>query len=215
MNEERTQTLHRMEAALGYRFADLGLLDNALTHRSFVRYAQLAEIHCLVTAAPVMFPAAWRAAFLNALSLLSTARKRSGSASGGTGGAGAGVGAGAGAGGGASPGMPGAGGSGATTTGGSGAPNLRGATGYDPVYAPSLLGGEGGPRTEAPGDAAGAGGDTVETPDSPLELGAVRPYDEVYGRYESSARESLARQPLPPSLQGLVQRYFSAIDPGQ
>ena len=36
MNEERTEALHRMEETLGYRFADIGLLDNALTHRSFV-----------------------------------------------------------------------------------------------------------------------------------------------------------------------------------
>jgi ribonuclease III len=36
MNEERAETLHRLEEALGYRFSDIGLLDNALTHRSFV-----------------------------------------------------------------------------------------------------------------------------------------------------------------------------------
>ena len=49
----------------------------------------------------------------------------------------------------------------------------------------------------------------MELPNSPLSLGAVRPYDEVYGQYESAARQSLSRNPLPPSLQGLVQRYFS------
>jgi len=36
MNEERLQTLRELEAYLGYRFEDSGLLDNALTHRSFV-----------------------------------------------------------------------------------------------------------------------------------------------------------------------------------
>jgi ribonuclease III len=36
MNEERIEALHRLEEALGYRFSDIGLLDNALTHRSFV-----------------------------------------------------------------------------------------------------------------------------------------------------------------------------------
>jgi hypothetical protein len=46
-------------------------------------------------------------------------------------------------------------------------------------------------------------------------LGAQRPYDEVYGQYEAAARQSLARQSLPPNLQGLVQRYFSAIEPGK
>ncbi|MCL5808210.1 MAG: ribonuclease III [Deltaproteobacteria bacterium] len=36
MKEERVQALKELEAYIGYRFADLGLLDNALTHRSFV-----------------------------------------------------------------------------------------------------------------------------------------------------------------------------------
>jgi len=36
MKEERVQALKELEANIGYRFADLGLLDNALTHRSFV-----------------------------------------------------------------------------------------------------------------------------------------------------------------------------------
>ena len=137
----------------------------------------------------------------------------SGSGSGGTGGSGGGAGAGAGAGGGASSGQPGSGSAGATLAGGSAAPSLRGATNYDPVYAPSLMGGGDGPRMDASGGAQGASGETVELPDSPLELGSVRPYDEVYGRYEAAARQSLSRQPLPPSLQGLVQRYFSAIAP--
>ena len=82
------------------------------------------------------------------------------------------------------------------------------------MYAPSLMGGGGGPRVQAPGDVSGSDGPTVELPDSPLELGSVRPYDEVYGEYEASARQSLSRQPLPPALLGLVQRYFSAIKPG-
>src|SRR3989339_2251970 len=36
MKEERVQALKELEAYLGYRFEDRGLLDNALTHRSFV-----------------------------------------------------------------------------------------------------------------------------------------------------------------------------------
>jgi ribonuclease-3 len=36
MTEERTQALRELEAELGYCFGDIGLLDNALTHRSFV-----------------------------------------------------------------------------------------------------------------------------------------------------------------------------------
>jgi ribonuclease-3 len=36
MTEERIQALKELEASLGYCFEDTGLLDNALTHRSFV-----------------------------------------------------------------------------------------------------------------------------------------------------------------------------------
>jgi len=137
----------------------------------------------------------------------------SGAGSGGVGGAGAGHGAGAGAGGGPAPGQPGTGAAGLTSASGSGAPASSGPTRYDPVYAPSLLGGEGGPQVQAPGDARGASGQTVDLPNSPKTLGATRPYDQVYGQYETAARESLARQELPQNLQGLVQRYFSAIAP--
>lgn len=36
MNEKREQALRELEQRLDYRFADIALLDNALTHRSFV-----------------------------------------------------------------------------------------------------------------------------------------------------------------------------------
>ncbi len=36
MTEERLASLRELEAAISYRFRDLGLLDNALTHSSFV-----------------------------------------------------------------------------------------------------------------------------------------------------------------------------------
>lgn len=36
MNEQRAAALRKLEARLGYVFEDAGLLDNALTHRSFV-----------------------------------------------------------------------------------------------------------------------------------------------------------------------------------
>jgi ribonuclease-3 len=36
MNEEREKVLRELEAGLGCQFADIALLDNALTHRSFV-----------------------------------------------------------------------------------------------------------------------------------------------------------------------------------
>ena len=103
-------------------------------------------------------------------------------------GAGAGAGAGAGTGGGPAAGQPGAGNTGPTGAGGSDAPSTGGTTTYDPIFAPSRLGGADGPQVQVPGDSTGAGGETVEVPESPLELGAIRPYDEVYGRYEADAR---------------------------
>jgi hypothetical protein len=63
------------------------------------------------------------------------------------------------------------------------------------------------------GQASGASGPSRELPEGPLELGAVRPYDQVFGEYDAAARRSLARRPLPPALSGLVQRYFSSIAP--
>jgi len=39
MNEERVQTLIALEGRLGWHFTDITLLDNALTHRSFVNEA--------------------------------------------------------------------------------------------------------------------------------------------------------------------------------
>jgi ribonuclease-3 len=36
MDEQRMQRLGELEESLGYRFTDIGLLENALTHRSFV-----------------------------------------------------------------------------------------------------------------------------------------------------------------------------------
>jgi ribonuclease-3 len=36
MNDERVQRLRELEENLGYRFTDIGLLEKALTHRSFV-----------------------------------------------------------------------------------------------------------------------------------------------------------------------------------
>ena len=44
MNEERVQTLMGLEERLGWHFADILLLDNALTHRSFVN--ENIAAHC-------------------------------------------------------------------------------------------------------------------------------------------------------------------------
>jgi hypothetical protein len=76
-----------------------------------------------------------------------------------------------------------------------------------------MLGGEGGDRAPVASGADAAGGESVDLAESPLTLGAIRPYRSVYADYEASARQSLARQPLPPALEERVQRYFSAISP--
>lgn len=134
-------------------------------------------------------------------------------ASSGAGGSGGGTGAGAGAGGGPTIGKPGAERAGATLAGGQGVPSERSPTRYERIYATSLVGGDDGARVQAQGDAAGASGDTVEIPESQVSLGSLRPYNEVYGEYESAARESASRKQLPPALLNLVQRYFSSIKP--
>lgn len=106
-------------------------------------------------------------------------------------------------------------GSGASAqTGGNGSgASPNGSTKYDPVYAPTHLGGADGPQVQAPSDPTGASGAGVELPNGPLSAGDVRPYDQVYADYAHEARQSAARQQLPPNVQGLVDRYFGAIAP--
>ena len=110
------------------------------------------------------------------------------------------------------PGSPGLGQSGQSGQPGGGA-SPDGTRPLDPNAAPRLLGGEDGAALRARGDATSASGAGVGLPNSPVALGADRPYEEVYAEYEATARQSVARQSLPPPLRGLVQRYFSAIEP--
>jgi hypothetical protein len=84
---------------------------------------------------------------------------------------------------------------------------------YDPVYAPSHLGGDPGPQVQIDGQASDARGASVDLPQGPLSAGDVRPYDQVYADYAQEARQSAARQSLPPNVQGMVDRYFGAIAP--
>jgi hypothetical protein len=84
---------------------------------------------------------------------------------------------------------------------------------YDPVYAPSHLGGDPGPQVQIDGEASDARGASVDLPQGPLSAGEVRPYDQVYAEYAQEARQSAARQSLPPNVQGMVDRYFGAIAP--
>ncbi len=97
-------------------------------------------------------------------------------------------------------------------SGGSGA-SPNGTQPHDPVYAPSHPNGETGPDVQVGGDATGARGDGVDLPNGPVTAGDVRPYDQVYAQYAAEARQSAARQQLPPNVQGMVDRYFGAIAP--
>lgn len=47
----------------------------------------------------------------------------------------------------------------------------------------------------------------------PVLKGTLRPYEEVYGEYEESYRESTDRYKLPANLEKIVQNYFTNIDP--
>lgn len=50
-------------------------------------------------------------------------------------------------------------------------------------------------------------------PEAPVLKGTIRPYEEVYGQYEQSYRESLDRMDLPTHLEDVVKDYFSELNP--
>ena len=57
-------------------------------------------------------------------------------------------------------------------------------------------------------------GEQQVAPDAPVLKGSVRPYEEVYGQYEQSYRESVERMDLPGYLEDVVKDYFSELNPG-
>lgn len=59
-----------------------------------------------------------------------------------------------------------------------------------------------------------SGGQVQKGGQGPVFEGASRPYEEVYSDYEAEAKRALNRGELPQSLQGLVESYFTEIDPG-
>ncbi|WP_059051461.1 DUF2721 domain-containing protein [Paenibacillus senegalimassiliensis] len=59
-----------------------------------------------------------------------------------------------------------------------------------------------------------SGGQVQKGGQGPVFDGASRPYEEVYSDYEAEAKRALNRGELPQSLQGLVESYFTEIDPG-
>lgn len=60
----------------------------------------------------------------------------------------------------------------------------------------------------------GDGGSQQEySSNGPVLKGSVRPYEEVYGKYEQAFRESTERVQLPTDLEELVKQYFSNLNP--
>lgn len=72
---------------------------------------------------------------------------------------------------------------------------------------------QGGGRVETDGGPA-TGGSVQKGGKSPVLDGVSRPYEEVYSDYAAEAKRSLERKDLPQRMQGLVERYFTEIDPG-
>ncbi|WP_172197724.1 phage tail tape measure protein [Saccharibacillus qingshengii] len=121
-------------------------------------------------------------------------------------GQGSGQGAGQGSGGGSGSGS-GSGGSG-SGQGGSGAG--WGSGGREQVTTPRDLQGSGNIQSDS---GPSSGGDKQTGGVSPTIDGVSRPYEEVYGEYSERAKESLGRSDLPQSMQGLVESYFTEIQP--
>ena len=63
------------------------------------------------------------------------------------------------------------------------------------------------------GPLEGSGGDIQKGGVSPTVPGSSRPYEEVYKDYATEARRSLGRSQLPEQMQGLVEDYFTQINP--
>ncbi|TDA65546.1 MAG: hypothetical protein D9V47_13260 [Clostridia bacterium] len=128
-----------------------------------------------------------------------------GSGSGGGNGEGNASGSGQGDGAGKGTGGPASGGHGAGTSGG----------GLQMIYAPFLPGGTG-EKVQVSGELReGEAGSQVTLQKSPVTLGEVRPYTEVYPQYRQEAQESLVQAPLPPAMEDLVWKYFTSLEPGR
>lgn len=125
----------------------------------------------------------------------------------GSNGSGQGQGAGNGQGSGAGTGK---GGSGNSPGKGSGAGLGQG--GRDMVTTPRSFAGKGNTQSET-GPLQGGGGTIQKGGISPAVDGASRPYEEVYKEYEAEAKKSLGRNELPKQMQGLVEDYFTGINP--
>lgn len=63
------------------------------------------------------------------------------------------------------------------------------------------------------GPLKGSGGEVQKGGVSPTVPGSSRPYEEVYKDYAAEARKTLGRSQLPEQMQGLVEDYFTGINP--
>ncbi|MGF7049847.1 histone H3/H4 [Paenibacillus sp. DS2015] len=129
---------------------------------------------------------------------------------GSNGGQGKGQGQGAGSGGQGSGSGQGTGGNGGTGSG-QGAGAGLGTGGREQVTTPRDLAGKGGVQSD--GGPTQGGGDIQKGGISPTMDGASRPYAEVYESYADEAKKSLGRSDLPQQMQGLVESYFTSINP--
>lgn len=80
------------------------------------------------------------------------------------------------------------------------------------ITTPRSLAGSGNVEKDG-GPASSSGGPTQNGGSAPAIDGATRPYSEVYRDYETAAKSSLSRSPLPDNLQNLVRDYFTEINP--
>ncbi len=83
------------------------------------------------------------------------------------------------------------------------------------VYAPQRVGGEGGPQLDVPGNPdSGIPIQEGEFANNPNGQASV-PYTQVYGDYSSAANQALDSGYVPLGLRGLIQQYFTRLDPSQ
>ncbi len=83
------------------------------------------------------------------------------------------------------------------------------------IYAPQRIGGEGGEQVDIPGE-AGPGtpvteGELAENPTGESSV----PYTEVFGDYSGAVNQALDTGYIPLGMRGLIQQYFSRLEPGE
>ncbi|AOZ94619.1 hypothetical protein LPB68_08065 [Paenibacillus crassostreae] len=106
----------------------------------------------------------------------------------------------------------GSGGKGTGTGSGTGSGAGLGIGGRELVTTPRLMEGKDGLQSDG-GPIQGGGGDIQKGGDSQMIDGASRPYEEVYEEYAAEAKKSIGRNDLPQKMQGLVESYFTSINP--